>query len=414
MRMLTRAKIGLESDEGAARPATTGRFFNSMRLNQTNLTGGKLCGCLISSLLAFRLITGLAVLISGLSTALGASFEVSGEASYDLFNSKKEVITTITNEFDVSVLGEQWRIVTWVKGSSNRLDCAYDSTCIRTLYSQFETTKTNAFWANSASIRYGESLSFDDPFLQTLWLAFCSVRYLQSSTNGMIEPIWTQDDPTLRSKNYRVSAMWRLSPDEPKLPVSVTFLNDGLYRGFDQTKKQPFTIQLPPPYQGGYTSAVFYATSVTNLNGGASIPTEFFFRTFYVPIGKGITPDMPRDTLIGAVNKVSFHTASNSFLPEYKGIISIHDFRFSQKYPHELLPEGFATYKSRDNKWPNGQELDSLVYKYTRSFLPHDTQIQEASKMDGKRNIAFYFLLIIFFAPAFFFLLKKYMGSRRQ
>jgi hypothetical protein len=230
----------------------------------------------------------------------------------------------------------------------------------------------------------------------------------------MIEPIWTQDDPTLRSKGYRIPATWRLSPDDPKLPVSVTFLNDGLYHGFDLTKKQPFIIKLPPPYQAGYTSAVYYATSITNVNGVGSISTEFIFRTFYVPIGKGVTPDLPRDTCLGVVNKISLHTTSNSFLPEYKGIASIHDFRFSQKYPHELLPEGFATYKSSDNKWPEGQELESLVYKYTRSFLPHDAGFQEASKMDGKRKIVFAILIIIFFAPVLFFPLKKYIESRQQ
>jgi hypothetical protein len=133
----------------------------------------------------------------------------------------------------------------------------------------------------------------------------------------------------------------------------------------------------------------------------------FFFRTFYVPIGKNIRPNMPRDTLIGNITKITQYSESNKFFPEYQGTISIHDFRFASKYSHTLMPEGFASYKAADGKWPNGPELDALVYKYTRNFLPHDVHLKEVEKNNQRRIMVLLIMALVFVFPAVLFFLRK-------
>jgi len=230
----------------------------------------------------------------------------------------------------------------------------------------------------------------------------------------MIEPTWTQDDPTLRPKGYRTKATWELDDGEPRLPLSVTFLNDGFYRGYDRRENKPIQIRLPAPFDMGYTSAVYYASSVTNLPG-LSLPNEFFFRTFRVPLrGAGERADVPRDTMLGVITNASSVASLKVFRPEYQDVASIHDHRFSDRYPRELLPGGFASYKSRDGRWPEGHELEALVYKFTRRYLPHDVRDTKNQAPSKRRGPVLFVLTAIICVPPFFFVLKKFAQSPRR
>jgi hypothetical protein len=314
-------------------------------------------------------------------SGLAAEFEVEGYAVYDLY-SGHDIEQSFTNSFVVSVRGSEWQIVTWPLGSSDRLECAKDTDCLRTLNATFNGgTNASRIWANAAIVEQRDLPSLCDPFLRTLWLTYCSSAYLHSATNSEIEPIWTLDNPILQSNGFRMLGKWLLSETPPYLPVEVNFLNDGFYRGYDRNKKQPVEIKLRPPYDAGYTCAVFRATSFTNMDG-LLIPLGFLFKTSQTPLSPQVTPDMPRDVMFGEVQTVKAQSSIQLFRPKYQGEVSIHDYSVIEKLPKESLLPGFAafaTYKAYNGDWPGGIKKDDLVYKYSRKAAIWKKTIEKSS-----------------------------------
>ncbi len=323
-----------------------------------------------------------ALFFGSVFSALAVEFEVEGNAVYDLYSGHSLEVSR-TNFFVVSVRDGEWRIVTGPLDSSNRLESAKDADCLRTVNTEFRGgTNSNRVWSNVALIQPRDRPSLENPFLQTLWLTYCSSAYFQSVTNDKIEPIWPLDNPLLSDAGFTLSGKWFLNETPPHLPVELIYLNDGIYRGYNYTKKEPKEIKLPPPYNTGYTCAVFTATSITNLNG-SSVPLGFYFKTSQTPLG-GHTPDMPRDVMFGEVKTIKAHSSVDVFRPAYQGEVSIHDYCIVEKMPKGSISDSNVMYKAYNGDWPEGEKLEGLVYKYIHkvALLKADDEKASAKKAD--------------------------------
>jgi hypothetical protein len=71
-------------------------------------------------------------------------------------------------------------------------------------------------------------------------------------------------------------------------------------------------------------------TSLTNATS-ADLPSEFFFRRYRTPVGEKPRADLPLETVLGTVTNVLAGNSGRRLLPEWKGVISIHDWRFTNK-----------------------------------------------------------------------------------
>lgn len=351
---------------------------------------------------------------SGLS-GLAVEFEVEGTATYDLFSGKYLDIST-TNHFIVSVRGAEWGITTWTLGNTNRIFCYKDTNYLRTVVTTFfGGTNSSKAWLGTAFVEHLDRPSTENQFLQTLWLTYCSATYLQSITDGKIEPIWRLDNPLLHKQGFTLPAKWTLNELPPHLPSELCYLSDGLYHGYNYDEKKPKEIKLRVPYDTGYTCAVFRAASTTNLIG-ISIPTEFYFETSQTPLG-GRTPDMPRDEMFGVVESVKAHTDVERFLPPYQGEITIHDATEKGKLPPNSVNSNYMIYKGHDGDWPRDEKLKTLEYKRIRNAVIVKTERdklvikEKLAHNDGKRRIVLSFFLLATLTPLFIFL-WKILGKR--
>jgi hypothetical protein len=224
-------------------------------------------------------------------------------------------------------------------------------------------TNSSKAWAGTAWVEHLDRPSKEDQLLQTLWLTYCSSAYLQSITNGKIEPIWLLDNPLLRKQGFTLPGTWTLNELPPHLPSELFYTSDGIYHGYNPDTKQPKEIKLPVPYNTGYTGAVFRATSTTNLNG-IGIPVAFYFERSQTPLGN--RAPLPRDQMVGAVESVKAHADVDRFLPPYQGEIWIHDSTEIGKLPPNSVNSNYMIYKGRNGDWPKDKKFINRQDKYSR------------------------------------------------
>jgi hypothetical protein len=112
-----------------------------------------------------------------------------------------------------------------------------------------------------------------------LWLAYASDSFL--TTNQAMPPVWLTADPHLRSGEFTVPVKCSRNRESGYLET-LYFLNDGLYRGWDTQARRPVQWRFPPPYDRGYTNAVFFWNQYTNLGSSAAV-TAFSFVQYSSP-----------------------------------------------------------------------------------------------------------------------------------
>lgn len=126
------------------------------------------------------------------------------------------------------------------------------------------------FAGNTISIRpiSSDAIPYTHGHLGILWLAFCSSNYLYSHTN--MPPLWLRDDPTLYYNGWK-DQIHSYRDSETNMFLSVYFISDGYYRW--RKNKISLSRPYPPPYNRGFTNAVFKWKAYTNL-AGFIIPIE--------------------------------------------------------------------------------------------------------------------------------------------
>jgi len=355
-----------------------------------------------------RVLLGL--LLCSVNTGYAIEFEAEGNAIYDL-HAGNYLQSSCTNHFIVAVRDAEWGITTWKIGSSSRLECFKDTNYLRTVVTTFiGGTNLSTAWKGTAFMEQLDRPSKEDQLLQVLWLTYCSSAYLQSITNGKIEPIWQLDNPFLHKEGFTLPGKWTLNELPPHLPMELVYVSDGFYHGYDPSKKQPKDFRLPVPYDAGYTCAVFRATVTTNVSG-ICIPVEFYFARSQTPLGNR-TPDPPRGEIFGSVEAVKPHTDIMAFLPAYQGEITIHDATNTKMLPTNSVNGSYLIYKARDGNWPKAEKLKSVEYTYIHNVSiakkTRDTALiqEKINENSSKRRVVFLLFMFISITPLAIFLWK--------
>lgn len=192
-----------------------------------------------------------------------------------------------------------------------------------------------------------------------LWLAYGSACYFDSRTTNRLAPLWIQDDPTLEQNGFTMEAEWSRTETE-RLPLQVTYMNDGLKR----TQRGGVSVAEPwhPPFERGFKHAIYAALDGTNLSG-AFIPTEFTFtRNGVRPDGKGgfelavITHTEAKATSVTEISELELAS------PGFAGTVGVADYR----YMHSNPAVSTLLYPATNGAWPDDKLVGRVYDKQVR------------------------------------------------
>jgi hypothetical protein len=239
-----------------------------------------------------------------------ARFQAEGDLSYVVRDGQK-VVAEHTRQFSVAVAGCKWIIRIWdsTGTSTNGIlysQAGFDGTNIYRVTAFEVSTAESAVASSAAAKRYTNEVdgrlltirnnaaavvipgnfpvpSRMDPFIIPVWLAYASGCSFEESRNGLLRPVYALDR-SLDVSTYRVKADWRTLGAQTGVPAWVAYFNDGR----TVTRPDGQVGAADPPYDQGFTNAVYEALTLTNL-GGLGIPLSFRLTTFSAKPG-GRTP----------------------------------------------------------------------------------------------------------------------------
>jgi len=148
-----------------------------------------------------------------------------------------------------------------------------------------------------------------------LWLAFASSRYFRARTNHWLEPVISYGAPSGiydHRSHYLQQSHWTTHPASG-LPSRVMYLAAG----YERSPKMPeIKSPLPPPFQKGYTNAI-YTVDRWMTNAGVCVPKVASLRIFslyYDPqTGK---PSGLKLFMIYKINTHSVRPVSEDLIPQ--------------------------------------------------------------------------------------------------
>jgi hypothetical protein len=194
-----------------------------------------------------------------------------------------------------------------------------------------------------------------------LWLALASSCYFDGLTNKMIEPIYSQRDPSSRGRNHVVNGEWQRLDAPPHLPQHVVYTDTQIEGIVD---KKPYVIPAPHPFENGYTRAEFNVISTTNV-GNLLLPKQFSFKEFIVvPLSKASAKHRMFRVVEGYVQTARAVCERTNFITPLTDGTYIDDRRFS-KLSNSVLS---VSYIATNHVWPP-MESPTLQILYKQELL---------------------------------------------
>jgi RNA polymerase sigma factor (sigma-70 family) len=363
--------------------------------------------------LKFPVGIGLAVLLTAVPIMTiyhneKAEYEVDGELTLQLLGQNNTITSEEHESFTVSIKNGKWFIVTKPQPGKNSANITryeaggdgktfyqvayYDQKTLdpRSLNSAIGLIENDAVPENIAGNHISE-----------LWLALASSSYLNNSKNGMIEPVYYLIDPSMRNEGWVEKASWNRFHDPPHLPQQVIYLNKNIV-GMNGSRR--VVIQPPPPFEKGFTRAIYNVEEATNIDG-LTLPIRFSFKELF--LNPTVTP-VELETnfnIIGNVTTVRTVCERTNFIPEPTEATYVDDRRFARApKPVEAL-----AYMVTNNVWPatNVQWLQKSYQDELKSVSP--VLLTEKSHPPAYKHLFVYTL--IFFcslaSAALFFRCRK-------
>lgn len=272
-----------------------------------------------------------------------SAFEVQGVITYESYLRGTTNLSTRKN-FKVEVDECNWLIKTFVADgciTSEKAHVDGNLLSLTTHCAQSSGRGSNVF----VGLIESEEMPDDDGSqINYIWLAYASACFFRNALAGELRPICCLDDQALRSEKFRMKSFYTLASEEPKLPNWLAYLNDGNFRTRNQEGRVVFPAR--PPYDQGYTNAVYAVRSYTNC-GALLLPLRFEFTRFAVPYDPGVKGLVVRTRIIGQANAVAELHSSPELLPHYDGEFIVHDSRFKDTN----VPIGQVRYKISNGEW---------------------------------------------------------------
>jgi hypothetical protein len=218
------------------------------------------------------------------------------------------------------------------------------------------TLSTSTAWVCRGQILHVPTIDCVNP----AWLAYASGAYFRSRTNHMTEPVILHNVGGVdydNTSDFLQQTEWSLNDAFPFSPRRVVYLSDGLIRVRGKTLGA-----RPPPYDAGYTNAVFEVVAFTNA-AGVSIPLVATL-TVYSP-GDGQL-EVNHEYVIRTIG-VDVAASEGRYLPELPARCVVSDARAQDEV-------GVVVYKSSGRGWPTLQRLkSSAAYGHARDRTAVET-----------------------------------------
>jgi hypothetical protein len=313
----------------------------------------------------------------GLWVASAQEYEVEGVVSFDHFVAKRREPEV---SFHVAVRGPKWFIRTTRpdKLLADYEEAAYDGTnlyyvcSIKTAVGQRAATGKKTGVNNAIAWIYKGPVLHSDVshIIAPVWFAYASSRYLAALTNSELEPVIMAPLSTGvydLAVPFKQHAEITLSASLPNLPMRVVFFEDGFLR--DEMLRAP--RKRKPPYDKGFTNAVYSAVNFTNV-GGYSLPTTATLRIYapkddqFAPNGLGTTHHdvMLHSQYQIALTRATPQTSLEEFQPKLLPTSVVTDARFVQQ-------QGLLVPYLSDSNWATVAEItNSKDFKLLAAAAP--------------------------------------------
>lgn len=261
---------------------------------------------------------------------------VRGTLTYDIHPEVPDRWARQSFFFRATVSGESVHFHTATEDGRKYHECAFvDSTTYTVFGGRVAERELVA-----AEVDYRSFPRDDGSMINYLWLAYGSGSYFEERTTNRLHPIWSLDDPYLARQGFTVDASWERYP-EGRLPLKVLYYNDGYARTRSGVRK------WPPPFDQGFTNAIYEVTASTNVLG-RWMPLSFRFMRY------GVEPTVyssNRLAIITAVEvrvtEIGWQGTGGVLRPAFRGIADVTDRRFEKSNPS--LP--MLMYKATNGAW---------------------------------------------------------------
>lgn len=318
----------------------------------TNVRDG--FGRLLVAAIGAALVVGLLLL-----WAMPAScqpYEVQGIVSFESDRAPHEPLVSFT----LTVNGRAWfvRTTTPDKRLSDYEEAYFDGTNVFHLSSMATAVKNMRANGEEAGANVANAAVDNTAFLHSAFahyiapacFAYASGAYLDGVTDQMVEPIWYWPLSTgVYSLENRVTVKAQVErhPTAPRLPTRVVFFDEGLKRHPSWKSAKP--VRRQPPYDRGFTNAIYSAGTFTNL-GGVALPTSAVLEVF-APKDEVFSQQQPGTNPSDLLSHSRYRiTLTNATLrvtqaltpPKFPGVTYVSDSRF-------VGEAGVGTYFSATN-----------------------------------------------------------------
>jgi hypothetical protein len=232
--------------------------------------------------------------------------------------------------------------------------------------------------------------------ISPVWLSYASASYFRSRTNAAVEPGFVSDasgriygppgHPQLRGQ-------WTLSESRPAFATWVTYFDDGIVRTPNGAAKRV------PPYDKGFTNAIFQVDAFTNVNDVA-VPLSASLHLLRPRRGGTSSNDL--DVLVEyqiTLTNAGRAEEITDFQPALPGITAIRDERYG-------VLNYFGT-----NEWPTVEQLQNGEYFKTLRSINMPVGMSAEPLTRRALQVALAILLI---SPAVVFLGRNVLKGKRK
>ena len=253
-------------------------------------------------------------------------YRVQGVSTWNIYRSNV-VSQSQTQAFQVSVTSNLWNIKVRSEVLPFYRESAYDGRFVYYMHVFREPAHHIGKQVANSMIFADRRMPHADfsPEMNAIWLAYASSDYFKSRTSDRLEPgiSWLTPgiERILQSTNRLNKAKWELSRQKPFLPLSITYLDDGLI--YSWSSKVPPKKMLRP-FDNGYTNITYNVVSTTNLNNHL-FPTEVIVRR-YQPSKTNL--NLHLEFTVTATNTT--FDPGREILPRLQGVTGVSEWRFGK------------------------------------------------------------------------------------
>ena len=274
--------------------------------------------------------------------SLHAATQVEGVATYELFrNGGEKPLLRVEENFTALFQGDKWlvdtKLVSIQPSAPPQFFCPFyqkagsdggDSYFLKFMPKPNETNQDLVGWVEPGS----EPNMAQSPSVTLVWLAYCSSSYLTKNGQNEVRPWWgaTSNENAIRQGKCTLPVSVRRNPNSPEFLDQLSFRNDGRPDLCNPSRSYPNLYW--PPWDEGFTQAVFQVTQMLATREGRSIPSDFTFELFAPSFRKDLPKLEMSCRLRGVVTNASTELPPASWLPKLpeNQNVGVRDYRFTQ------------------------------------------------------------------------------------